>query len=337
MARPLRITYEGAVHHVTVRGNDRRNVFCTDRDREHFVNKLAESVRLYDIRLYLFALMTNHIHMVLETPKGNLSRFMHRLQTAYTVYFHRKHRRSGHLLQGRFGSTLVDEDEYILKLSRYVHLNPVFVKAHAKEDTRERVKILRSYTWSSYRSYIGRSARLEFVDYEPILTMMGRPKKKQPATYRRFVEAGIHDVDAAFIETKRCSRFCIGSDERQAHAQTMYLEMVQGHDKKEDVSFRRICAYTSIEEVLAISLEVLGVPHDALARRSKRSSTRPLIAFALCQYAGCTQRKAAEVLGLFSGAAVSIQLKKLQEQLKSDKALQRVFEKLKQRLSVTNH
>ena len=333
MARPLRITYEGAVHHVTVRGNDRRTIFRTDRDREHFINKLAESVRLYDVRLYLFALMANHMHLVLETPKGNLSRFMHRLQTAYSVYFQRKHRRSGHLLQGRFGSTLVDEDEYILKLSRYVHLNPVFVKGHAKKDTRERVKILRSYAWSSYRSYIGRSVRLDFVDYEPVLSMMGRPKKRQAATYRRFVEAGIHDIDAAFIETKRCSRFCIGSEERQEHAQTMYLEMVQRYGTKEDVSFRRIGDYASIEEVLALSQEVLGVPNDALRRRSKGSATRPLIAFALCQYAGCTQRKAAEVLGLSSGAAVSIQLKKLQDQLKSDKALQHVFEQLKQRLS----
>ncbi len=102
-------------------------------------------------------------------------------------------------------------------------------------------------------------------------------------------------------------------------------------------SFRRIGDYATIEEVLALSQEVLGIPNDALRRRSKHSSTRPLIAFALCQYAGCTQRKAAEVLGLSSGAAVSIQLKKLQNQLKSDKALQVVFGQLKQRLSAMSH
>jgi len=333
MARPLRITYEGAVHHVTVRGNDRCTIFRTDRDREHFVNKLAESVRLYDVRLYLFTLMENHIHLVLETPKGNLSRFMHRLQTAYTVYFQRKHRRSGHLLQGRFGSTVVDEDEYILKLSRYVHLNPVFVKANAKKDVRERILILRNYTWSSYRSYTGRSARLGFVDYDPILTMMGRIKKKQPATYRRFVEAGIRDIDAAFIETKRGSRFCIGSDERQECARSMYLEMVQKHDKKEDVSFRRIGHYSSVDEVLTTCQDVLGVSREVLTRRIKNSPVRPLVAFALCQYAGCTQRAAADVLGLSSGAAVSIQLKKLHGQLKSDKVLQATLEQLKQRLN----
>ncbi len=322
---------------MTVRGNDRRAIFRTDSDREHFVNKLGESVRQYEIRLYLFTLMNNHVHMVLETPQGNLSRFMHRLQTAYTVYFQRRHRRTGHLLQGRFGSTVVDEDEYILKLSRYVHLNPVFVKAHTKKTDSERVQILRTYGWSSYRSYIGRSARLDFVDYDPILAMMGRPKKKQPATYRRFVEAGIRDIDAAFIETKRHSRFCIGSDDRQKRAEDMYLEMVQKHDTKEDVSFRRIGHYASVNEVLTVCQDVLGVSRDFFTKRVKHSTIRPVVAFALSQYAGCTQRATAEVLGLSSGAAVSIQLKKLHFQLKSDKALQAILEQLKQRLGSKNH
>ncbi|MCH7920715.1 MAG: transposase [Planctomycetes bacterium] len=83
MARPLRLTYEGAVYHVTIRGNEQRAVFRTNSDRERFVTTLGESVRLYDVRLYLFCLMTNHVHLVLETPLGNLSRFMQRQQTAY--------------------------------------------------------------------------------------------------------------------------------------------------------------------------------------------------------------------------------------------------------------
>ena len=162
MARPLRIVYEGAVYHVTIRGNNRCNVFKTDRDRDRFITKLAESCRLYGVRLYLYCLMTNHIHLVVETPQGNVSRFMHRLQTAYTVYFNRKNNHSGHLFQGRFGSSLVEEDQYILKLSRYVHLNPVFLRAYRNKSDRERVDILRKYPWSSYRSYIGKCKRLGF-------------------------------------------------------------------------------------------------------------------------------------------------------------------------------
>jgi len=333
MARPLRITYEGAVYHVTMRGNDRRKIFLSNGDREYFLSKLSESVRLYDVRLYLFCQMTNHVHLVLETPEGNLSRFMHRLQTAYTVYFNRSHRRSGHLLQGRFGSKLVDEDEYILKLSRYVHLNPVFVKANKKKPDRERVQILRDYLWSSYRSYIGRSKRLDFVDYEPILSLMGRPKKKQPACYRRFVEAGIRDIDAAFIETKHRSRLCIGSDQSHARATQMYEELIQSSERKEDIFFRRGARYQPIDEVLTAVLDILGVRREAIAHRCKNSMTRPVVAYALCRYAGCTQLSAAEAMGLSSGAAVSLQLKKLTEQLESDKKLRSIMAKVKRRLA----
>ena len=95
---------------MTIRGNERKAIFKTDEDREQFLIKLSESVERYDVRLYLYALMTNHAHFVLETPRGNLSRFMHRFQTAYTVYYNRKHRRSGHLMQGRYGASVVDED-----------------------------------------------------------------------------------------------------------------------------------------------------------------------------------------------------------------------------------
>ena len=155
---------------------------------------------------------------------------------------------------------------------------------------------------------------------------MGRPKKKQAATYRRFVEAGIRDIDAAFIDTKRHSRFCIGSDDRQKRADDMYLDMVQKHDTKEDVSFRRIGHYASVEEVLATCQNVLDVSRECLNRRAKNSTIRPAVGFALCHYAGCTQREAAEVLGLSSGAAVSIQLK-------TDKALQATLEQLKHSLA----
>ena len=97
MARPLLLTYEGAVYHVTARGNDRGNLFKTNRDRERYLLVLAESLQRYNVRLYLYCLMTNHVHMVLETPRGNLSAFMQRFHTAYTVWFNRKHDRSGHL------------------------------------------------------------------------------------------------------------------------------------------------------------------------------------------------------------------------------------------------
>jgi REP element-mobilizing transposase RayT len=150
MARPQRIEYEGAVYHVTARGNERRAIFRDAADREQFLRVLRERVERFEVRLYLFCLMTNHIHLVVETPRANLGRFMHRLQTAYTIYFNRRHKRSGHLLQGRYGAWLIEKDAYILRLSRYVHLNPVFTASARSKPVSEQIIMLRRYPWSSY-------------------------------------------------------------------------------------------------------------------------------------------------------------------------------------------
>jgi len=106
MARPQRIAYEGAVYHVTARGNERRAIFRDDADHERFLRVLGESVTQFEVRLYLFCLRSNHLHLVAETPRANLGPFMHRLLTAYTVYFNQRHARCGHLLQGRYGARL---------------------------------------------------------------------------------------------------------------------------------------------------------------------------------------------------------------------------------------
>ena len=328
MARPLRITYEGAVYHVTIRGNERKSIFRDDDDRHRFALKLGESVKSYDVRLYLYCLMTNHAHFVLETPRANLSRFMQRLQTAYTLYFNRKHNRSGHLMQGRFGASVVDEDEYILKLSRYVHLNPVFIKKVKALPVRERVGILRAYRWSSYRSYIGKSKPLAFIDYAPILEMMGSDRRKRHSTYRRFVEAGISDIDAAFVDTKKQSRLCIGSDSYSRRIDALYEDLREGHAGTQDVSFRRSGRCCSAGDVVFVICEVLNIERTDLTRRRRDSMIRPLAAEALCKYCDLTQRQVAELLHLRSGAAVSHQLKRLAECMKEDSSLRRKHEKI---------
>jgi REP element-mobilizing transposase RayT len=129
MARKLRVEYPGAIYHITHRGNAKQPVFSDDHDRERFLLRLAESVDTYNVRLYMFCLMKNHIHLVCETPEGNVSRFMQSLITGYTVYYNLRHESSGHLFQGRFGSKLVEGDSYLLALTRYVHLNPVYIAA----------------------------------------------------------------------------------------------------------------------------------------------------------------------------------------------------------------
>lgn len=120
MARKLSVEFEGAIYHVTLRGVERRRLFDDDRDRERFLSQLAGGVEPDGVRLYLFCLMVNPVHGVVETPRANLGRFLHRLQTGYTVYDNLRRGRAGHLMQGRDQATPVEGDEYILNLTRAI-------------------------------------------------------------------------------------------------------------------------------------------------------------------------------------------------------------------------
>src|SRR5205807_6386162 len=125
MARPLRIEFAGALYHLCARGNARQPIFCRDPDRRRFIELLRRSVRRFEVAIMAFVLMGNHFHLIARTAQPNLARWMHWLLTCYTMFFNTRNRQSGHLFQGRYKSFLVEEGEYLLGLSRYVHLNPV--------------------------------------------------------------------------------------------------------------------------------------------------------------------------------------------------------------------
>ena len=118
-------------------------------------------------------LMENHVHLILMTPGGNLQKFMERLNTSYTVSFKRRQRRSGHLFQGRYKAILIDADSYPLELRRYLHLNPVRVKRYSQRELQEKMGIIRSYRWSSYRGYVQPRHRERFLTCSPMLEMVG--------------------------------------------------------------------------------------------------------------------------------------------------------------------
>jgi len=321
MARPIRIEYEGAVYHVTIRGNERKALFKTDADRERFLEALSDSIERYSIRLYLFTLMQNHAHFVLSTPCGNLSRFMQRFQTAYTVYYNKRHRRSGHLMQGRFGASLVEEDRYILKLSRYVHLNPVFIRANKSKSIAERLSILHAYRWSSYLGYIGKGKREDFVDYSPVLAMMEGAKRQVKSHYRRFVEVGIVDIDAAVIYAKQRSPLCIGSDDYVERVETQYHELADRRHRTEEGSFTHQAFVLDQETVLSVVCDVLKVDRSLLYQRSHHNIPRSLAAQCLCKWSGCSQFEVGKILRIGNCSSVSTRLKHLRDSLQTDKTI----------------
>ncbi len=170
MARPLRIDYPGAYYHVMNRGNRQEDIFLTDKDRKVFLNGLIDSSETYRIKLISYVLMSNHFHLLVQTPQVNLSEFMRHFLVSCTVRFNRRNGRSGRVFQGRFKSLLVDEDEYLLPLSRYIHLNPIRTSRLKNADIATKSKYLINYPWSTFAGYCYLRKRIRNIDYDWLLS-----------------------------------------------------------------------------------------------------------------------------------------------------------------------
>ncbi len=191
MARPLRIQYPGAYYHVTCRGNEGRKIVRDDRDRKIFLERLALSLEIYEVSLLAYVLMENHFHLLVMTPKGNLAEFMRHFNVSYTSVFNRRHRRAGHLHQGRYKAFLIDADNYLLAVSRYIHLNPVRLKAFGKKTVKEKWAELGRCRWSSLSGYLFSAKREACIDYETVLSQTGGDTWKGRQGYRKFILSGL--------------------------------------------------------------------------------------------------------------------------------------------------
>lgn len=182
MARPLRIEFAGALYHVTSRGDRREAIYEDDEDRDRFLGTLAEVVERFNWLCHAYCLMNNHYHMVVETPDANLSKGMRQLNGVFTQATNRRHARSGHLFQGRFKGILVDKDDYLLELTRYVVLNPV--RARMVEQPGD-------WPWSSYRAMVGDAAVPKWLATDGLLAQFGSRRSEARRRYRRFVAEGL--------------------------------------------------------------------------------------------------------------------------------------------------
>ncbi len=182
MARPLRIEFDGALYHVTSRGNNRKAIYKDDADRELFLKILARVAERFNWICHAYCLMNNHYHLVIETPDGNLSKGMRQLNGVYTQSFNKQHRRVGHVFQGRFKSILVQKDSHFLEVCRYVVLNPVRAKM---------VRHPRQWKWSSYRATAGNTRPHGCLTVDEVLSHFGQRKSAARRNYAEFVQAGI--------------------------------------------------------------------------------------------------------------------------------------------------
>lgn len=182
MARPLRLEYDGALYHVTSRGNEKKPIFRDRIDRNIFLDILNTVNRRYNWLCHAYCLMNNHYHIVIETPDGNLSKGMRQLNGVYTQAFNKRHHRVGHIFQGRYKAILIQKDSHLLEVCRYVVLNPVRAKA---------VKSPEQWEWSSYQATVGLEKSHSCLTTELVLSQFGSKTGLARQRYKEFVKAGI--------------------------------------------------------------------------------------------------------------------------------------------------
>lgn len=336
MAKPLRIQFEGAIYHVMNRGVARQLLFWDKTDFNWFQECLAIGVERFHVRIYLFCMMPNHYHLLVETPLANLSQFMLSIQTRYGRFYNIRHKRQGYVFQGRYRAKLVEGDRYLLKLSRYLHLNPIETKAYSESTKAQKTAALRAYPWSSYPGYIRKTARKPWVTYGPVEGQVMELVGQIPNGYRHFVETGIARRDADMEEAVKRSHVGIGGSDFVASIKQRAHLQLMARGKRIKETFRQTGTWLPKEDIIPAVCATFGVTPADLERRRGGGLLRSVAAAMFTQFAGLSQMETAQQLGLTSNAAVSSQLKILSKHCAKDPqfnaAVQRLEGQLKKKL-----
>ena len=181
MARKPRVEFDGALYHVIVRGNQRQKIFYDDQDRIAYIERIEHYRQRYGFRLYAYVLMSNHVHLLMETKSVALSKIMQGIQASYTQSYNRRHRKVGHLFQGRYKAILCDRNAYLLELVRYIHLNPG--RLRVPEDPWR-------YRWSSHAAYLGEAGPVK-VNTQEVLGQFNSGLGAARRAYHRYMEEGL--------------------------------------------------------------------------------------------------------------------------------------------------
>jgi REP element-mobilizing transposase RayT len=246
MARPLRIEYPDAFYHITSRGNERRAIFRSKGDYERFLDYFESATERYGARIHCFCLMPNHYHLLLETPRANLRRILHHLNTSYTNYFNAKTERVGHLFQGRYRAILVEKDTYALELSRYIHLNPV--RAHlVREPSR--------YPWSTYLTYVEGEGRWGWVEWKFILGQLSLNEREARRRYQIFVREG---MAKSFEDPLRkvVASTLLGTEQFIEGVRERFIKKATSH--RDLPALRKLSSWPDLSSILRESERVFG-------------------------------------------------------------------------------
>ncbi len=301
MARKPRIHLSGGFYHVMLRGNAGQDIFFTDEDYHRLYLLMQEGVERFGHRIHAFCCMSNHIHLAIQVADIPLSRIMQNLSFRYTRWVNKKQHRTGHLFQGRYAAILVDADNYLLELIRYIHLNPV--RAGMVEDAA-------AWRWSSHRAYIGKET-LSWLTTGWVLGRFGEQMSEAIYRYLSFIADGVNTDEKDFKRGKKDTRI-LGED--------VFAEMILAGQGEGGVSI-------SLDGCIHVVLERYELTEADLAMKSQRrkpSEARAVIGWMGRESASFTLSEVARRFGR-DIATLSISVRRLQQRADKD-------EKLKSRL-----
>jgi len=311
MARKPRVHFPGALYHVMLRGNGGQEVFFSQEDRSRFFLLLQEGIERYGHRVHAFCLMTTHVHLAIQVGNIGLPRIIQNLAFRYTRWVNWRRGRRGHLFQGRYKAVLVDADAYLLALTRYIHLNPVWSGiVESPED----------YPWGGHRAYLGMET-IPWLTTEWVLSMFSQKAGSARQAYREFVEqrrGGGYQRE-----------YGMGSDvDSRILGDTNFLEKVLGQEQKE------LGRSVTMEEIVSYFCKQFSLREEELSGSGKDrriSRVRAVMAW-LVQQSGClTLSELSKRVGR-DCSTLSTAAKLLEKEIQTDTDLNRFVNKIRRDL-----
>ncbi len=325
MTRSLRIQYPGAYYHVTCRGNEKKVIFTDAQDKKTFLEKLSLSLEIYNVSLLAYVCMPNHFHLLATTPDGNLSEFMRHFNISYTSAFNRRHSRVGHLYQGRYKSFLIDSDNYLLRVSRYIHLNPIRIESYAEKSIDDKIGILLKYKDSSLSGYFSVGKRKDFVNYNIVLKYIGGDNRSGRQEYRKFIELGIDQKTEKPLESGK-GLGIVGEADFVQSIKEKFLSMEAS--EREQPALRELRKIFEPDELINNFAYLISKSRGDVCQRGKRSVERSMLMELLYRFCRITQPEIGRLLGGIDYSSVSQARKRLRIKLENDSQLKKNFDKL---------
>lgn len=322
MARPLRIEYPGAFYHIINRGNAGESIYVDDSDRRTFLEYLETAVERFTIVIHAYCLMTTHYHLIVETPNANISSAIQWLNVSYATYYNRKHHRQGHLFQGRFKSILINADDYLLEVSRYIHRNPVGAKI---------TEIPEDYPWSSYSAYVqGGKTVPSWLERDRLLSYFETTSRKAMSRYRRFVE----EIDETFMEDPTTHAVAGGVLGNESFITWIQETCLKGRiDDKEIPQLKTLRPGIPIETVIRTVGEAYGCEETTITEKGRKNNRpREHAIYFSRELCGLTNAFLGRRFGGISGAAVTLTCNKVTRSLKQDRHLRIKLEEIKKQI-----